>query len=250
MNKLDQLCIVMVETSHPGNIGSAARAMKTMGIHDLRLVKPTRFNSPETRALASGADDILEQAKLLDSLPAALADCHYIIGSSARSERSLPWPQMTARTCGLRVNERLPEQKVAIVFGRERSGLSNEELEHCHALVHIPMAFDFFSLNIAAAVQIICYECMMASHSAPNQHEHPTPTLNEPLATAEAMENFFQHLETTMIEVRYLDPANPRLLMRRIRRLFGRITPTQSEVNILRGMLSAFQGRKFQHRSP
>ena len=247
MNLLDQLCIVMIQTSHPGNIGSAARAMKTMGIHDLRLVNPTRFNSPETKALASGADDILAHARLCDTLPEALADCHYVVGTSARSERSLRWPQMDARACGTFVAERLPQQKIAIVFGRERTGLTNEELEHCQALVHIPMAFDFFSLNIAAAIQIICYECMMATRQP--AETLPVDELGEEPATTEAMDSFFQHMETALVEVQYLDPENPRLLMRRLRRLFGRITPTQSEVNILRGMLAAFQGRKFTRRS-
>jgi TrmH family RNA methyltransferase len=247
---LDQICIVMIQTSHPGNIGSAARAMKTMGIHDLRLVKPTRFHSPETKALASGADDILEHARLCTTLHEALADCHYVIGTSARSERSLPWPQMDARECGQWVAEHAAQQKIALVFGRERTGLTNEELEHCQALVHIPMAFDFFSLNIAAAIQIICYECMMAIRQAPQPLENLNiKTLDEAPATTAAMESFFIHLEEALVEVEYLDPNNPRLLMRRLRRLFGRINPTQSEVNILRGMLSAFQGRKFIRRS-
>ena len=245
---LDQICIVMIQTSHPGNIGSAARAMKTMGIHDLRLVNPTRFHSPETKALASGADDILANVRLCTTLHEALADCHYVIGTSARSERSLRWPQLDARECGTWVATHLPQQKIALVFGRERTGLTNEELEHCQALVHIPMAFDFFSLNIAAAIQIICYECMMATRQI-TQTPLPTHELAEEPATAAAMESFFTHLETTLIEVDYLNPENPRLLMRRLRRLFGRINPTQSEVNILRGMLSAFQGRKFIRRS-
>lgn len=245
---LDQLCIVMIQTSHPGNIGSAARAMKTMGIHDLRLVNPTRFNSPETKALASGADDILANARLCTTLQEALADCHYVIATSARSERSLRWPQMDARECGAWVAEHLPQQKIALVFGRERTGLTNEELEHCQALVHIPMAFDFFSLNIAAAIQILCYECMMAVRQTV-QTSTAAHELDEEPATAAAMESFFTHLETALVEVDYLDPDNPRLLMRRLRRLFGRISPTQSEVNILRGMLSAFQGRKFIRRS-
>lgn len=247
---LDQLCIVMIQTSHPGNIGSAARAMKTMGIHDLRLVNPTRFHSPETKALASGADDILENARLCSTLQEALADCHYVIGTSARNERSLRWPQMDARECGQWVAKHLPKQKIALVFGRERTGLTNDELEHCQALVHIPMAFDFFSLNIAAAIQIICYECMMAVRQASKPIEQTSINeLDEEPATAAAMESFFTHLESTLVEVEYLDPENPRLLMRRLRRLYGRITPTQSEVNILRGMLAAFQGRKFTRRS-
>ncbi|HPQ94850.1 MAG: RNA methyltransferase [Thiothrix sp.] len=247
---LEQLAIVMVHTSHPGNIGSAARAMKTMGLHDLRLVCPTRFNSPETRALASGADDILEQAQHFDTLPAALADRQRVIGTSARAERSLRWPQMNARQCGEFVVSQSPPQKTAIVFGRERTGLTNKELEYCQSLVHIPMAFDFFSLNIAAAIQIVCYECMMSARTQIPAEAGPAPdTRQEPAATTENLESFYQHLEQALIDVRYLDPDNPRLLMRRLRRLFGRTLLSQSEINILRGMLSAFQGRKFTSRS-
>jgi TrmH family RNA methyltransferase len=247
---LDQLCIVMIQTSHPGNIGSAARAMKTMGISDLRLVRPNKFNSPETRALASGADDILDNAQHFDTLSSALAGCQTVIGTSARSERTLRWPQLDARECGVFVAEQLPQQKMALVFGRERTGLTNEELEHCQYLAHIPMAFDFFSLNIAAAVQLFCYECMMATRTAPAQKATGTTDPDEAPATTEAVEGFYQHLENTLIESRYLDPDNPRLLMRRFRRLFGRAAPTKSEVSMLRGMLSAFQGKKFQRRSP
>ena len=248
--RLDNLCIVMVHTSHPGNIGSAARAMKTMGVKDLRLVLPNRFNSPETKALASGADDILDNARICDNLSEALADCHYVIATSARSERSLRWPQMDAREAGISIAERLTTQKVALVFGRERTGLTNSELEHCHALAHIPMAFDFFSLNIAAAIQLMCYECRMAVLSNNAQKTIDESELgDEQPATADALEAFFAHLETTLTETRYLDPNHPRLLMRRMRRLFSRAEPTAQEVNMLRGMLASFQGRKFRTRN-
>lgn len=249
-NPLDNLCIVMIRTSHPGNIGSAARAMKTMGIRDLRLVQPNKFNSPETKALASGADDILNNARHYETFTDALSDCQTIIGTSARSERTLSWPQMDARECGEFAARNLPQQKIALVFGRERSGLTNDELEHCHSLAHIPMAADFFSLNIAAAVQLFCYECMMATKAiAPKAADSTSDDPDEAPATNEALEGFYAHLETTMIESRYLDPENPRLLMRRFRRLFGRASPTKSEVSMLRGMLSAFQGNKFRRRS-
>lgn len=245
MNQLlDNLCIVMVETSHPGNIGSAARAMKTMGLKDLRLASPRKPYSQETWALASGANDIVEKAKIVPDLVAAIADCQYVIGASARSERTLQWPQLDSRECGSHIAERLSQQKVALVFGRERTGLTNEELEHCNALVHIPMAFDFLSLNIAMAIQVLSYECAMAVRTP------PAPiALDEELASAEAMESFYTQLEQSLIDVRFLDPENPRLLMRRMRRLFGRAEVTVSEMNILRGMLAAFAGRKFQSRS-
>ncbi len=248
-NPLDSLCIVMIQTSHPGNIGSAARAMKTMGVNDLRLIQPNKFNSPETSALASGADDILVAAQHFDTLSAAVADCQTVIGTSARSERTVSWPQLAARQCGEFVAEHLPSRKIALVFGRERSGLSNEELEHCHYLAHIPMAKEFFSLNIAAAVQLFCYECRMATQAKPESSSLQPGDRDDIPATSEVMEGFYQHLETTLTDVRYLDPENPRLLMRRMRRLFGRSAPTQNEVSMLRGMLAAFQGRKFQRRS-
>ncbi len=245
---LEHLCIVMVETSHPGNIGSAARAMKVMGIQDLRLVAPRKPYSQDTWALASGANDIIEQAKIVPTLPDAVADCHIVIGASARSERTLQWPQMDARECGTFVAERLrQQQKIALVFGRERTGLTNEELDHCNTLVHIPMAFDFLSLNIAMAIQVLAYECATAMRLAmPNSATSTDP--DEALASAEAMESFYTHLEQSMIDTRFLDPENPRLLMRRLRRLFGRAEVTVSEMSILRGMLAAFAGRKFHAR--
>lgn len=233
----------MVETSHPGNIGSAARAMKTMGIKDLRLVSPRKPFSQESWALASGANDVLESATIVPTLVEAIADCHIVIGASARAERTLQWPLMDARQCGDFVAQRLSEQKIALVFGRERTGLTNSELEHCHTLVHIPMAFDYLSLNIAAAIQILMYECAMAVRDTPlavNQEEA--------LAMTEAVESFYTQLEQSLITNRFLDPDNPRLLMRRLRRLFGKANLTTSEVNILRGMLASFEGRKFQQR--
>lgn len=243
-NLLDNLCIVMVETSHPGNIGSAARAMMTMGVSDLRLVAPQKPFSHDTWALASGADDIVKNARIVPDLQTAIADCQVVIGSSARSERTLRWPQMDSRECGIYAAEKLPQARVALVFGRESSGLSNEELELCNRLVHIPMAPKAFSLNIAAAVQVLSYECFMAVREAA-----PAADLGEELASQQAMESFYTHLEKSLVAVRYLDPENPRLLMRRMRRLFGRAEVTVSEMSLLRGMLSAFEGRKFRSRS-
>ena len=248
MSVLDNLCIVMVQTSHPGNIGAAARAMKTMGVTDLRLIQPKDFNSPQTKAMASGADSILESATLVSTLSEALADCQIVIGTSARSERSLPWPQLTARECGEFVAPRLTGQKVALVFGRERTGLTNEELAQCQYLTHIPMAVDYYSLNIAAAIQLYCYECAMAIRAL-SVSTAQDEGLGEPLATGAQLEGLYEHWEQTLIEVRYLDPENPRLLMSRLRRLFGRTHLTLSELNVLRGILAAFQGRKFRPRA-
>lgn len=246
---LDNLCIVMVQTSHPGNIGAAARAMKTMGVSDLRLIQPKDFNSPQTKAMASGADSILEHAQRVQTLSEALADCQVVIGTSARSERSLAWPQLSARECGEFIAPQLAGQKIALVFGRERTGLTNEELAQCQYLTHIPMAVDYYSLNIAAAIQLYCYECAMAVQELNHPESTPAEGLGEPLATGAQLEGLYEHLEQTLIEVRYLDPENPRLLMNRLRRLFGRTHLTQSEMNILRGILAAFQGRKFRPRA-
>lgn len=241
---LHNLRIVMVETSHPGNIGSAARAMKTMGIQDLRLVTPRKPYSQETWALASGANDIIEQAKIVPTLPEAVADCQWVVGTSARLERTLQWQQVDSRECGSLVAQHLAQgEKVALVFGRERSGLTNAELDYCNALVHIPMAFDFLSLNIAMAIQVLSYECAMAVRAPPAPQQ-----ADEPLADHATVEAFYAHLEQSLLASRFLDPDNPRLLMRRMRRLFGRAQLTTSEVGMLRGMLAAFAGRKFQAR--
>jgi len=256
----DRIRIVLVETSHPGNIGAAARAMKVMGLYDLCLVAPKHFPDAQATAMASGADDILQQAKVVENLADAIADCHIVIGTSARSTRYLQWPLRTARECGQYVAEQIqaniqdkdqdkaPLKKVAILFGRERTGLTNDELDYCQSLVHIPSNPDYSSLNIAAAVQLISYECSI--HQA--QSVLSTPKQNEtrqemPINNA-AMEGFYQHLEKTLADIRYLDRDNPRYLMRRLRRLFGRIDILPSEMNILRGILSAMQGRKFKPR--
>ncbi len=237
--------IVMIQTSHPGNIGSAARAMKVMGLSELCLVAPKRFPDAQATAMASGADDILEQAMRVDSLPEAIADCQIVIGTSARSSRSLQWQLRSARECGAYVAEQSQDKKIAILFGRERSGLSNAELEYCQSLVHIPCNPDYSSLNVAAAVQLMAYEC--AIHI--NNSALATPDVKqEPVVDNQTMEQFYQHLETVLQEIRYLDPDNPKHLMRRLRRLFGRIDIKQSEMGILRGILSAMQGRKFQKR--
>jgi len=252
----DSIRIVLIETSHPGNIGAAARAMKVMGLYNLCLVAPKHFPDAQATAMASGADDILEQAKVVDCLADAIADCHVVIGTSARSTRYLQWPLRTARECGQYVAEQVQgntqnnvqPKKVAILFGRERTGLTNDELDHCQSLVHIPSNPDYSSLNVAAAVQLISYECSIHQSqtvlSTPQQNENRQEA---PVKRA-AMEGFYQHLEQTLADIRYLNPDNPRYLMRRLRRLFGRSEILPSEMNILRGILSAMQGRKFKPR--
>ena len=235
---LGDIRIVLVQTSHPGNIGAAARAMKNMCLEQLVLVQPAQFPSAEATARASGADDLLARARCCDSLGEAVADCGFVIGASARL-RSLPWPELDPRACAERALTESADAPVALVFGREQSGLTNEELERCHALVHIPSNPDYSSLNLAQAVQVITYELHMA-HLA-GQWTGSPPEF--PPCTGEAMERFYMHLEQTLIELEFLDPAKPGQLMRRLRRLFQRARPDTNEMNILRGILGAAQDK-------
>ncbi|MEW6613059.1 MAG: RNA methyltransferase [Pseudomonadota bacterium] len=232
---LQQVRVVLVETSHPGNIGATARAMKNMGLRQLVLVRPKYFPHPDATALASGADDILEQARLADSLTDAVADCHFVIGTSARPRRG-EWPCFDARAAALRVAGAVALGPCAVIFGRERTGLTNAELDHCHALMQIPSNPDYSSLNLAQAVQVVAYELRMAACGAPEpqQRQHP------PAAAAD-MERFYEHLERVMLRSGFLDPANPRHLLSRLRRLFDRAAVDRNEVNILRGILAAVE---------
>ena len=246
---LSNIRIVLIQTSHPGNIGAAARAMKTMGLSNLCLVKPSRFPDAQAEAMASGADDVLKNALIVETLEEAVADCKVIIGTSARSQRTLRWVISEPRECGVIASENSAKGKVAVVFGRERTGLTNEELALCHQLVHIPSNPEYSSLNVAAAVQIISYECRVAYlDGASDAREENTLDLDEEIVSAKDMEGFYSQLEKLMIETDFLNPDNPRYLMRRIRRMYGRIKVTRSELNLLRGSLSAFAGRKFRRR--
>ena len=232
------LRVVLVETSHPGNIGASARAMKTMGLERLVLVKPVLYPHAEATARASGADDVLAQAQVVDDVDTALLGCSLVIGVSAR-RRSLAAPALDPREGAVRAAELSVRAPVALMFGRERTGLTNEELERCHYLIHIPANPSYGSLNLAAAVQVIAYELRMLEHRA-----CALETAVEPAAPAEEMTRFYRHLEQVLLETGFLNPANPRQLMRRLRCLFNRAQPDQNEVNILRGILSAVQGRK------
>ena len=227
--------IVLVETSHPGNIGAAARAMKNMGLQDLRLVNPVQFPSAEATARASGADDLLASAQQFDSIEAAIAGATLVIGASARS-RSLPVPLLDPRHCAEQVCTHPDADRAVILFGRERTGLTNEELDLCHFLVQIPVNPAYPSLNIAAAVQVICYELRVAALAGAAL---PAPDTDRDYATSEQMEQFYRHLEQTLVELEFLDPDKPRQLMRRLRRLYNRARPDQNEINILRGILTA-----------
>lgn len=232
--------IVLVGTTHPGNIGAAARAMCTMGLSRLYLVNPKHFPCAEATARASGADDLLVQAGVYESLSQAIAGCRLVFGMSVRS-RSISWPSLEARACGVLTAAEAVEGEVAMVFGREHAGLSNGELDHCNYLVHIPANPEYGSLNLAAAVQVIAYEIRMAA-MADTSLPLKNSTEPSPALTGE-VEGFFRHLEQALIEIGFLDPGNPRLLMRRLRRLFLRARLDIQEVNILRGILTAAQGK-------
>lgn len=233
---LDQIRIVLVNTSHPGNIGSAARALKTMGLSQLYLVAPEQFPHPKAIELATSANDLLEEAVVVETLDEALAGCSLVIGSSARM-RTIPWPLLNPREMAEKVRQEPAGGDIAILFGREQSGLTNEELQRCHLHVNIPANPDYSSLNIAAAVQVIAYELRMASLNNPTIAEE----WDYRLATADEMEKLFVHMEEVLTEIDFLKPSAPRKLMTRLRRFFYRARPDVMEMNIWRGMLTAVQ---------
>lgn len=243
-NLLKNIRIVMIQTSHPGNIGSAARAMKVMGLSDLCLVKPKSLPNEQAIAMSSNADDILQTATVVDSLQEAISDCHLVIGSSARYERTLPWEIIDCRECGDKTAQYAVNGKVAILFGRESSGLTNEELALCQILVHIPTNPKYSSLNVASAVQLLAYECRMACSQINSEQQKTNSSTKEKLVTAEDLEGYFQHLQTVMESTGFLDPENPRYLMPRLRRLYARSGLTNSELKLLRGFLSSIQKQK------
>jgi tRNA (cytidine32/uridine32-2'-O)-methyltransferase len=236
---LNNIRVVLINTTHPGNIGAAARAMKNMCLSELVLVNPAQFPSDEASARASGADDLLQSAKVVDSLEQAIAGCHWVVGTTARA-RTIGWPTLTPRVCAEQLIVQATAAPVALVFGRERMGLTNEEVDKCQALVTIPCNPEYLSLNVASAVQILAYETYLASRQ-PGDNEHAQTASIEVAASSDEMERFYAHLEQVLVEIGFLDPDNPRKLMRRLRRLFGRGGLDGNELNILRGILTAIQ---------
>lgn len=230
---LDKIRIVLVATSHPGNIGSTARALKTMGLSRLYLVSPKRFPHPKATELAAGADNILENAIVVDDLSQALAGCHFVVGTSARP-RGLALPGLTPRECGQRVIQATEEGDVALVFGREHAGLTNDELQHCQYHTMIPANPEYSSLNLAAAVQVICYECRVASGAGIN-----VATELDALASHDELSHFYQHLQDTLLQMKVINPEAPKLILPRLKRLFNRIELEKREVRLLHGILSA-----------
>ncbi|RDB43632.1 tRNA (cytosine(32)/uridine(32)-2'-O)-methyltransferase TrmJ [Halomonas sp. DQ26W] len=238
---LDRIRIVLIGTSHPGNIGGTARAMHNMGLVDLALVAPRcEPLTSDTISRASGADHIVHGARTVETLEQAVTDCTLVVGASARS-RTLPWPMITPRALGSRLPEELSGSKsrIALVFGREDSGLSNAELQRCHAHVHIPTNPDFSSLNLAAAVQVLAYECRLAWLAQQEEGGSAEIEPHQPLASHEELEHYFAHLERTLISIGFHDPALPRQLMARLRRFTLRARPERMELNILRGILTS-----------
>ena len=232
--------IVLVNTTHPGNIGGAARAMKNMGLAELYLVQPREYPAPRAVWRADGARDVLAAATIVESVDEAIADCSLVVGTSAR-ERRIPWPLLNPRECGEQIYSEAASHKTALLFGREDRGLTNDELQKCHYHVHIPSNPDYSSLNLATAVQVLAYEVRMAS-LADEQGNLPSITdWDQPPVTAGDLEFFHEHLASTMAELQFYDPENPKQLLTRMRRLFNRARMDQMEVSILRGLLSAVQ---------
>ena len=246
---LNNIRIVLVNTYHPGNIGAAARAMKNMGLTRLYLVSPKDFPSFEASQRASSASDVLENAVVVDTLAEALQGCSLVTGTTARL-RAVRWPQVDSRQCGELLFEESEQHEVALVFGRERTGLHNEELELCQYLVNIPTSEAYTSLNVASAVQVLSYEIFMASRQGqvPAQKKAGTKEKADRPATADQMEGMYGHFFDTMQGLEYFGERNPEYVMRRIRCLFGRSRTSVREVQILRGLLSAAQGRKQKPR--
>ncbi len=253
-SKLSRIRLVLVEPGHPGNIGATARAMKTMGLGQLFLVAPKRYPDPQAEWRAAGALDLLDSAVVVESLSEAIGDCDLVIGTSTRS-RSIPWPVHTASEVGSLIGEDHQSINIAVLFGREASGLSNDELQLCNLHLQIPTHPDYSSLNLSMAVQIVAYEIYQAhlekvsgkpvANAAISNPAVKQPGDNSdwdrPLSTVSAMEGFFKHLEQVLGETDFLDTKNPGKVMTRFRRLFVRIRPDETEMQMLRGFLSQIQ---------
>ena len=249
---LSHVRIVMVNTTLPANIGSALRAMKTMGLCKLVLVSPKTYPHPDIDALAAGATDLIEQIEIVETLEDAIKDCHIVFGTSARS-RTIPWPLLDARPAAQKSMKAVlhEKQEVAVIFGREDRGLTNDELALANFHVTIPVNTEYGVLNVAQAIQIICYEMRMAATELMEHEVDDKATMkvteddamewDEPLVTHEQMEQFYPHIQKMLEEIEFLDPKNPRLLPLRLRRLFGRIQLDRMEYHLLRGIFSRVQ---------
>ncbi|HVY23845.1 MAG TPA: RNA methyltransferase [Steroidobacteraceae bacterium] len=231
--------IVLSHTSHPGNVGAVARAMKNMGLSELHLVNPCEYRDYEAYARASGADDVLNAAVVHPQLHSAISDCGLVFGTSAR-QRHIPFVPVEPRDCAAQaVQVAKAGNRVAVVFGSERTGLQNEELALCHHLVTIPTSDVYTSLNLAMAVQIIAYEIFLAARG-----ECAAPERDEPLATIDDLERMYVHLSDVLEGTHFRDHSQSGNLMSRVRRIFNRAQLDQRELRILRGMLTALQDKQ------
>jgi len=237
--------IVLVGISHPGNIGSAARAMKNMGLEQLCLVAPERFPATEATVMAAGAGDVLTNARVFPDVSSAVADCGLVVGTTSRG-RHLPWRVVEPREAAREIAAASASSEVAILFGAERAGLSNDDIEHCQVLLSIPTGSAYASLNVAMAVQVITYEVLLALREGATAGAEP----GIPLATAVDMEHFYGHLEQVLDEIGFRDRTGEGHLMARLRRLFNRTVLDHNEVNILRGILTSVQGRRRRAGEP
>ncbi len=231
--------IVLVEPIHPGNIGGAARAMKNMGFDNLYIVNPRVYPDPQATWRAASAIDVLENALVVQTLDEAIGDCQFVVGTSARSRR-IPWPILDSRSCAERLYQLSNKEEVGILFGREDRGLTNDQLIRCNLHVQIPTAQKYSSLNLAMAVQIICYEILMQSQIGCLPKDSAFDW-DSPFSTQEDMQRFFVHLEEMLLDIGFLNPCAPRQLMPRLKRLFNRVRLDEMELNILRGVLSESQ---------
>jgi len=229
---LDRVRVVLVEPSHPGNIGGAARALKTMGLSQLAVVNPKRFPDPQAEWRAAGAQDVLEATRICADLDEAIADCHWVVGTSTRNRR-IPWPLLSAEQAAARMLQEA-HGDVAILFGRENSGLTNEELQKCHCHLQIPASPQYPSLNLAMAVQVVCYELFKHAGAA----QATSAGWDRPLATMAQVEELLRHLEAVLVSSAFLDVTNPGQTMTRLRRLLIRLRPDVTEVQMLRGVLT------------
>jgi tRNA (cytidine32/uridine32-2'-O)-methyltransferase len=243
---LSNIRIVLINTFHPGNIGAAARAMKNMGLSELYLVDPRCYPDPEAESRASGATDLLENATVVDTLAEAIADCPLVIGASARS-RSFPWPMLDAEQCAHKAVNESHQGPVAIVFGRERMGLTNEELMQCHFHVAIPANPEHPVLNVSAAIQVICYEIwkhhLASAASTPITTTEYSPAADDSIdyPSHQEMEYFYQHLEQMLRDIGFMVTNHEGRSLTKLRRLFNRARPETLELNMLRGILKAAQ---------
>tara|TARA_B100000767_G_C19746269_1_gene528670 strand:- start:645 stop:1385 length:741 start_codon:yes stop_codon:yes gene_type:complete len=237
-NPLKKFRIILCRTSHPGNIGSSARALKTMGFSRLYLVKPNNFPSPEANSLASGADDVLKKAIIVESLEDALIGVNYTVGFTAR-KRELTQPHENIRTTATKIFPMAEKNEVALLFGNEKNGLSNDEIKHCQILSFIDASKDYSSLNLSQAVQIVCHEIRMITALCLNNDiiKITTPKY----VSHNVLDGFFNHLESVLDQIGFLKKIQAERLMQRLRLMFNRINLDKDEVNILRGILSEIQ---------